>query len=94
MPLYNTGKFWRGLQIAEVWQKVHMTKFEEVGRKLDREVARLRDLAEKKIKPETRLKAARSLRSVAQALSRVAADLEAKIEAPSHEKPPHQKEGE
>ena len=64
-----------------------MNKFEEVGRKLDRtvsdlyqEVEKLRDLAEKKLKPETRAKAARSLRSVSEALQRYAEQLESRAE--------------
>jgi hypothetical protein len=65
-----------------------MNKFEDIGRKLDKEVERLRELAEKKIKPETRLKAARSLRSVADALSRFAKDLESKIERPPDKEKP------
>jgi hypothetical protein len=56
-----------------------MTKFEDIGRKLDREVERLRVVAESKVSPATRLKAAKSLRSVADALARVAADLESKV---------------
>jgi hypothetical protein len=56
-----------------------MTKFEDVGRKLDREVERLRELAESKITPAARVKAAKSLRSVAEALGRLAEDLESKV---------------
>lgn len=56
-----------------------MTTFEDVGRKLDREVERLREIAESKITPAARAKAAKSLRSVADALARVAADLESKV---------------
>ena len=55
-----------------------MTKFEEMGRKLDRELERLRDLAEKKISPGKRLKAAQALRSVSQRLAKFAEELEAK----------------
>ena len=51
-----------------------MTKFEDVGRKLDRELERLRQVAESKISPATRLKAAKSLRSVSEKLARVAAE--------------------
>jgi hypothetical protein len=68
-----------------------MNKFEDIGRKLDKEVERLRELAEKKIKPETRLKAARSLRSVADALSRFAKDLESKVEPPPDRENPDSK---
>jgi hypothetical protein len=60
-----------------------MTKFEDVGRKLDRELERLRRVAESKISPATRRKAAKSLRSVSETLARVAAGLESKIEPKS-----------
>jgi len=60
--------------------------FEDLGRKLDREIERLRELAGKKISPATRLKAARSLRRMSDKLSQIAADIEAKVEpkADSH----------
>jgi hypothetical protein len=60
--------------------------FEDFGRKLDREIERLRELAEKKISPATRLKAARSLRRMSDKLSQIAAHIEAKVEpkADSH----------
>jgi hypothetical protein len=54
--------------------------FEEFGRKLDREIERLRELAEKKISPATRLKAAHSLRRISEKLAQIAADIEAKVE--------------
>lgn len=56
-----------------------MTKFEDVGRKLDREVERLREVIESEVSPATRLKAAKSLRSVAETLAKLAADLESKV---------------
>jgi hypothetical protein len=55
-----------------------MTKFEEMGSKLDRELERLRDIAEKKISPATRLKAAKALRGASAKLSRLAEELESK----------------
>ena len=58
----------------------YVPTFEDFGRKLDREIERLRELAEKKISPTTRLKAARSLRRMSEKLSRIAADIEAKVE--------------
>ncbi len=54
--------------------------FEDFGRKLDREIERLRDLAENKIRPAARLKTAKSLRRMADKLAQMAADLEAKVE--------------
>jgi hypothetical protein len=61
-------------------------KFEDLGRKLDRELEKLREIAEKKISPATRNKAAKSLRTVSETLSRIAQDLE------SEHKPPQPKE--
>jgi len=55
-----------------------MAKFEEMGRKLDREMERLREIAEKKISPATRIKAAKALRGVSAKLSRLAEELESK----------------
>jgi hypothetical protein len=54
--------------------------FEDFGRKLDREIERLRVMAEKKISPKTRLKAAHSLRKMAEKLGRLAEDIESKVE--------------
>jgi hypothetical protein len=54
--------------------------FEEFGRKLDREIDRLREIAEKKLRPAARLKTARSLRRMSDKLAKMAADLEAKGE--------------
>jgi hypothetical protein len=57
-----------------------MPTFEDFGRKLDREIERLRDLAEKKFTPAARLKTAQSLRKMSEKLARMAADIEAKVE--------------
>ena len=57
-----------------------MPTFEDFGRKLDREIERLREVAEKKISPATRLKTARSLRRMSEKLAQMAADIEAKVE--------------
>ena len=57
-----------------------MPTFEEFGRKVDREIERLRDLAENKIRPAARLKTAQSLRRMSEKLARMAADIEAKVE--------------
>ena len=56
-----------------------MTTFEDIGRKLDSEVEKLRSVIEKEVSPATRLKAAKSLRSAAERLARLAADLESKV---------------
>ena len=54
-----------------------MASFEQMGRRLDRELERLREVAKQKIKPETRKKAANALRSVSTRLSSLAEDIEA-----------------
>ncbi len=58
-----------------------MPSFEELGRVLDRELGRLRKVAETKVKPATRRKAARVLRSVSASLSRLAKQIESKAKA-------------
>jgi hypothetical protein len=55
-----------------------MPSFEELGRTLDRELERLRSVAEERVKPATCGKAARVLRSVSASLSRLAEQLESK----------------
>lgn len=55
-----------------------MNKFEEMGRELDRALERLREVAEQKVSPATRDKAAKALRSVSGNLARLAEDLESK----------------
>ena len=57
-----------------------MSTFEDFGRKLDREIERLRELAAKKISPVARLKTAQSLRRMSEKLAQIAADIEAKVE--------------
>jgi hypothetical protein len=58
-----------------------MPSFEEMGRTLDRELERLRAVAESKVKPATCEKAARALRSVCASLSRLAEQIESKATA-------------
>lgn len=66
---------------AAAFRREHgVATFEEFGRKLDREIERLREIAEKKISPAARLKTARSLRRMSDKLAQMAADLEAKVE--------------
>ena len=57
-----------------------MSTFEDFGRKLDREIERLRELAQKRITPAARLKTAHSLRRLSEKLAQIAADIEAKVE--------------
>jgi vacuolar-type H+-ATPase subunit H len=61
-------------------------KFEDLGRKLDRELEKLREVAEKKISPATRNKAAKSLRTVSDTLSRIAQDLDPQSQPPQSRK--------
>jgi hypothetical protein len=58
-----------------------MSSFEEMGRILDRELDRLRAVAESKVKPATCGKAAKALRNVSASLSRLAEQLESKATA-------------
>jgi hypothetical protein len=58
--------------------------FEDIGRKLDRELERLREVAEREVSPATRRKAANSIRRVSETLARVAADLDSGV-APKSE---------
>ena len=55
-----------------------MPSFEQMGRTLDRELERLREVADKKVKPATRRKAAKALRSFSASLSRLAEQIESK----------------
>lgn len=50
--------------------------FEEAGKKLDREIARLKQYLDKEVKPATRRDMARILRSASQRLSKLAKDLD------------------
>ncbi len=55
-----------------------MGTLEEIGRKLDREMERLRDLVEKEIKPTTEQKAVSVLRQVSERLAKLAEEIEAR----------------
>ncbi|HZO99721.1 MAG TPA: hypothetical protein VFD30_05470 [Terriglobia bacterium] len=50
--------------------------FEDVGRTVDREIAKLRDLLDDKVKPETRSEMARLLRQASKRLEKLAERLE------------------
>lgn len=54
-----------------------MAKFEEVGRRIDRELERLRRYLQKEVKPATQRKAARALRKASEQLADAAKELEA-----------------
>jgi hypothetical protein len=55
-----------------------MTTLEDIGRKLDQEMARLRDLVENEIKPATEQKTASVLRQVSDRLTKLAEEIEAR----------------
>lgn len=55
-----------------------MDKFEEIGRRLDEEMARLRRYVEEEVAPETERRTAQFLREVSQKLTEAAAKLESR----------------
>jgi len=57
--------------------------FEEAGRAVDREVAKLADLLDKKLKPATREELATLLRRASRHLAKVARSLEKEESGPS-----------
>ena len=58
-----------------------MEKFEEIGRRLDEELTRLRHYVEKEVAPETERRAASFLRDVSAKLMEAAVKIEARIAA-------------
>jgi hypothetical protein len=58
-----------------------MDKFEEIGRRIDEEIARLRKYVDEEVAPETERRTASFLRDVSGKLSEVAAKLEARTAA-------------
>jgi hypothetical protein len=58
-----------------------MDKFEEIGRRLDEELARLRRYVEEEVAPETERRTASFLRDVSAKLTEAATKLEARMEA-------------
>jgi hypothetical protein len=55
-----------------------MDKFEEIGRRLDEEMTRLRRYVEEEVAPETERRTAQFLREVSQKLTEAAAKLESR----------------
>ncbi len=51
-------------------------KFEEVGRAIDRELAKLKEFMKQKVKPTTRQETANLLRKTAERLAKLAENLE------------------
>ncbi|HXN24301.1 MAG TPA: hypothetical protein VOA41_16300 [Candidatus Dormibacteraeota bacterium] len=58
-----------------------MSTFEDVGRKIDDEMQKLRAYWKEKVGPNTERQAAAALRKVSQRLARAAEELEARIAA-------------
>jgi hypothetical protein len=54
-----------------------VAKFEDVGRRIDRELERLRRYLQKEVKPATQRKAVRALRKASEQLAGAAKELEA-----------------
>jgi len=65
-----------------------MDKFEEIGRRLDEELTRLRHYVEEEVAPETERRTASFLRDVSAKLTEAAAKLEARTAA--RRSPPEQ----
>jgi hypothetical protein len=60
---------------------MNMDKFEEIGRRLDEELTRLRNYVEGEVAPETERRTASFLRDVSVKLTEVATKLEARVAA-------------
>ena len=58
-----------------------MDKFEEIGRRIDEELTRLRDYVENEVAPETEKRTATFLREVSQKISEAAKKLESRVNA-------------
>lgn len=58
-----------------------MDKFEEIGRRLDEELNRLRKYVEDEVAPETERRTAQFLREVSEKLAEASRKLEARISA-------------
>lgn len=58
-----------------------MDKFEEIGRRIDEELTRLRRYVEEEVAPETERRTASFLREVSEKLNEAAAKLEARMAA-------------
>jgi hypothetical protein len=65
-----------------------MDKFEEMGRRFDEELTRLRRYVEDEVAPETERRAAEFLREVSEKLTVAASKLEARVSARGSASPP------
>lgn len=62
-----------------------MDKFEELGRRLDEELTRMRKYLEEEVAPETERRTARFLREVSEKLAEASQKLEARVAARSEQ---------
>ena len=67
-----------------------MDKFEELGRRLDEELTRLRKWVEEEVQPETEKRSAQFLREVSEKLAEASRKLESRVEARKTPNPPQQ----
>ena len=65
-----------------------MDKFEELGRRLDEELTRLRKWVEDEVAPETEKRSAQFLREVSEKLADASRKLESRVEARKTQNPP------
>lgn len=65
-----------------------MDKFEELGKRLDEELGRLRRWVEDEVAPETEKRSAQFLREVSEKLAEASKKLEARVEARKTQTPP------
>ena len=66
-----------------------MDKFEEIGKRIDEELTRLRRYVEEEVAPETERRTASFLREVSEKLNEAAAKLEARMAARRPPSPPN-----
>jgi hypothetical protein len=64
-----------------------MDKFEEVGRRIDEELSRLRKFVEDEVAPETEKRAAEFMREVSEKLTAAARKLESRVSSRSTANP-------
>lgn len=65
-----------------------MDKFEELGKRLDEELTRLRKWVEEEVQPETEKRSAQFLREVSEKLAEASKKLESRVEARKNQNPP------
>ena len=68
-----------------------MDKFEEIGKRLDEELTRLRKYLDEEVAPATEKRTAQVLREASEKLSEAARKLEARVAARNSQSPPENK---